>query len=120
MKPWPTMNWTAGQADVPERTLRAQARPVLAHTDPTFVDLFARTTDLLRQVYRTTHDAVIMQGDTTLGLEAAAACLINPGDTVLNLVSGVYGAGYERFIRRYGGEVVEMRVPYDEAFDPDD
>lgn len=120
MNPWPMMNWTAGQADVPERTLRAQARPPLAHTDPAFVDLFARTTGLLRQVYRTTHDAVIMQGDAALGLEAAAACLLAPGDTVLNLVSGVYGAGYERFIRRYGGEVVEMRVPYDEAFDPDD
>ena len=59
MTSWPTMNWTAGQAAVPEAILRAQARPVLAHTDPAFVDLFARTTDLLQRVYATTHDAVI-------------------------------------------------------------
>lgn len=120
MTGWPWMNWTAGQADVNDRTLREQARPVLAQSDPAFLDLFECTTELLRQVYRTRHDAIIMQGDATLGLEAAAACLIAPGDKVLNLVSGVYGKGYERFIRRYGGEVVELAVPYDEAIDPDD
>jgi pyridoxamine--pyruvate transaminase len=114
------MNWTAGQADVPASTLRAQSRPPLAHTDPAFVALFARTTDLLRRVYQTPYDTVVMQGDAALGLEAAAASLISPGDIVLNLVSGVYGAGYERFIRRYGGEVVEMRVPFNDAIDPDD
>jgi pyridoxamine---pyruvate transaminase len=34
---------------------------------------------------------VILPGEAVVGIEAAAASLIGPGDVVLNLVSGVYG-----------------------------
>ena len=58
------------------------------------------TCALLQQVYQTQYDVVIMQGDAILALEAAALSLIAPGDKVLNLVSGVFGKGYESFIKR--------------------
>jgi pyridoxamine---pyruvate transaminase len=61
-----------------------------------------------------------MQGEALLGLEAAAASLIRPGDKVLNLVSGVFGKWFQDFIERFGGETIELRVPYNEAIDPDD
>jgi len=93
---------------------------VLYHYDPAFVELFENTCDLLKQVYQTKYDVVILQGEAILGLEAAAAGLINPGDKVLNLVSGVFGKWFEDFIIRYGGEVVELAVPYNEAIDPED
>ena len=115
----PRLNLAAGPVDVMPRTLREMARPVLYHYDPAFLEFFARTTDLLRRVYRTEHDVVIMQGEAILGLEAAAASLISPGDKVLNLVSGVFGKWFQAFIERYGGETVELAVPYDEAVDPE-
>jgi pyridoxamine--pyruvate transaminase len=62
----------------------------------------------------------MLQGEAVLALEAAAASLVAPGDRVLNLVSGSYGAWYAGYIRRAGGEVVELRVPYNEAIDPED
>ncbi len=39
---------------------------------------------------------------------------------LLNLVSGSYGAWFAPYIRRAGGEVVELRVPYDSAVDPEE
>ena len=117
---WPRLNLAAGPVEVMPRTLRDAARPVLYHYDPAFLEVFARTSDLLKRVYRTEHDVVIMQGEAILGLEAAAACLISPGDKVLNLVSGVFGKWFQDFIERYGGETVELAVPYDEAIDPDE
>jgi pyridoxamine--pyruvate transaminase len=117
---WPRLNLAAGPVEVMPRTLRDVARPVLYHYDPAFLEVFARTSDLLKRVYRTEHDVVIMQGEAILGLEAAAACLISPGDKVLNLVSGVFGKWFQDFIERYGGETVELAVPYDEAIDPDE
>ena len=117
--PWPRLNLAAGPVDVTPRTLREMARPVLYHYDPAFIELFAHTTDLLRQVFRTSYDVVIMQGEAILGLEAAAASLISPGDKVLNLVSGVFGKWFQDFIEKYGGETIELAVPYDEAIDPD-
>jgi pyridoxamine--pyruvate transaminase len=95
-------------------------RPVLYHYDPAFVEVFARTSDLLQQVFQTSYDVIIMQAEAILGLEAAVASLVTPGAKVLNLVSGVFGKWMEDFILKYGGEPVELRVPYNAALDPDD
>ncbi|HEY8445567.1 MAG TPA: alanine--glyoxylate aminotransferase family protein [Thermomicrobiales bacterium] len=114
------MNLAAGPVEVPQQTLRDLARPVLYHYDPAFKELFARTCDLLKRVYRTQYEVVILQGEAILGLEAAAASLISPGDKVLNLVSGVFGKWFQDFIDKYGGETIEVAVPYNEAIDPED
>lgn len=120
MREWPKMNLAAGPVEVTDRTLRDQSRPVLYHYDPAFIDFFEHTSNLLQQVYQTEYDVVIMQGEAILGLEAAAACLIEPGDKVLNLVSGVFGKWFELFIDKYGGETIEVAVPYNDAVDPED
>ncbi|HED04273.1 MAG TPA: alanine--glyoxylate aminotransferase family protein [Candidatus Fraserbacteria bacterium] len=117
---WPIVNFAAGPVAVSERTLRDLARPMLYHYDPAFIEFFEQTLALLKQVYRTQYDVVIMQGEAILGLEATAASLISPGDKVLNLVSGVFGKWYELFIEKYGGVAVELAVPYNEAIDPED
>ncbi len=120
MKNWPVMNLSGGPVELTSRTLRDMARPVMYHYDPAFIEFFDHTCQLLQQVYRTHYDVVIMQSEAVLGLEAAAACLISPGDKVLNLVSGVYGKFYQDFIEKYGGVTIEVAVPYNEAVDPDD
>jgi pyridoxamine--pyruvate transaminase len=114
------MNLAAGPVDVPERTRRDLAKPVLYHYDPAFKEQFAHTTELLKQVFQTQYDVVIMQGEAILGLEAAAASLIQPGDKVLNLVSGVFGKWFQLFIDKFGGETIEIAVGYDDAIDPED
>ncbi len=120
--PAPQVKFTMGSGPVGihERVSLALARAPLYHLDPDFQTLFRDTTEKLRRIFRTQHDAFIMQGEAVLGLEAAAANLVEPGDKCLNLVSGVYGAGYQRYFERYGGPVVELAVPYDEAIDPDE
>ena len=119
MKAWPQMTLAGGPVQLTDRTLRDQSRPVLYHYDPAFIEIFSHTCDLLKKVYRTKYDVIIMQGEAILGLEAAAACLLSPGDKVLNLVSGVFGKWFELFIEKYGGETIELAVPYNEAIDPD-
>ncbi len=120
MTTWPVLNLTAGPVEVGQRTLRDMGRPVMHFQDPAFIDLYDRTCAMLREVFRTEHDVVIMHGEAMLGIEAAAASLISPGDKVLNLVSGVFGKWFEDFIARFGGETIELAVPYNEAIDPDD
>ena len=106
---------SSGPVSVHERVSLALARAPYDHEDPDFQEIFRDTTEKLKQVFRTAHDAIIMQGEAVLGLEAAAANLVEPGDKCLNLVSGVYGAGYRRYFDFYGGQVVELAVPYNEA-----
>lgn len=117
--PWPRLNLAAGPVQVMDQTLRDAARPVLYHYDPAFIEFFAHTSKLAQQVFRTEYDVIIMQGEAILGLEAAAAGLLSPGDKVLNLVSGVFGKWFEDFIHKYGGETIELAVPYNDAIDPE-
>jgi pyridoxamine--pyruvate transaminase len=100
------------------RVLSALGSPVIFDYDPVFLEHFRETETLLAEVYRTTNDVVLMQGEAVLGLEAAARGLVQPGTRCLNLVSGVYASWFGDWLREYGAEVFEVRVPYDEAIDP--
>ena len=120
MTSWPRMTLASGPVDVPLETLRAMQRPVVYHYDPVFIDLFERTTEMMRRVFGTQNDILILQAEAVAGIEAAAASTIEPGTRVLNLVSGVFGKYFEDYIRRYGGEPIELAVPYNAAIDPDD
>lgn len=116
---WPRLTLASGPVDVPSETLRAMQQPMVYHYDPVFLETFRRVESLAKRVFQTDYDVIVMQGEAVLALEAAAASLIRPGDTVLNLVSGVFGAGYAGWIERYGGTVIELRTEFNDAIEPE-
>src|SRR5271170_7589547 len=97
----PVFTLATGPAGTTPATLAALSQPVLHHTDPAFRALYAETVTLLREAFGTAPDPVILPGEAVVGLEAAAASLIAPGDVVLNLVSGVYGRAFGTLAQRY-------------------
>ncbi|MGA8208162.1 MAG: alanine--glyoxylate aminotransferase family protein, partial [Candidatus Dormiibacterota bacterium] len=113
--PGPIFTLAAGPAGATPSTLAALGQPVLYHYDPEFLDLYANATSQLHLAFGGPGDAVILQGESVLGLEAAAASLIGPDDVVLNLVSGVFGQGFGHWARRYAKEVLEVTVPFNAA-----
>lgn len=114
----PVLTLATGPVDAYSRVLRALARPVLYDYDPAFKGFYARVVEKLRSALRTRHMPVILHGEPVLALEAGAASLIGRKDVVLNLVSGVYGAGFGFWAKRYCAELLEIRVPFDEVIDP--
>lgn len=117
--PDPVMTLTTGPVDSYPAVLRALSRPVLYDYDPAFLATYERVTLKAQKALRSKSMPVILHGEPVLGLEAAAASLIGANDVVLNLVSGVYGAGFGEWAKRYCKELVEIRVPYNEAIDPE-
>jgi pyridoxamine---pyruvate transaminase len=114
----PVLTLTTGPVDAYSQVLRALARPVLYDYDPAFQRIYENVVEKLRSALRTRHMPVILHGEPVLALEAGAASLIGRKDVVLNLVSGVYGAGFGFWAKRYCAELLEVRVPYDEVIDP--
>jgi pyridoxamine---pyruvate transaminase len=114
----PDFTLTAGPTMASPRVLAALGAPLIFDYDPVFLERFRETERLLASAYRTAGDVVLMQGEAVLGLEAGARSLVRPGTRCLNLVSGVYAAWFGDWLREYGAEVSEVRVPYDEAIDP--
>ena len=118
MRP-PDFTLTAGPTMASPSVLCALGSPIIFDYDPVFLERFRETERLLAEVYRTSNDVVLMQGEAVLGLEAAARGLVQPGTRCLNLVSGVYASWFGDWLREYGAEIHEVRVPYDEAIDPE-
>jgi len=114
----PLFTLTTGPVDAYPQVLRGLSRPVLYDYDPAFLSFYERVVEKVRSAFRTQHMPVILQGEPVLALEAGAASLIARDDVVLNLVSGVYGAGFGFWAKRYCKELVEIRVPYNEVIDP--
>lgn len=120
MRP-PDYTLTAGPTMASPRVLAALGSPITYDYDPVFLDRFRRLERRLAELFRTSADVVLMQGEAVLGLEAAARALVRPGETVaLNLASGVYGKWFGLWLAEYGAELVEIEVPYDESIDPAD
>lgn len=114
----PLFTLTTGPVDAYPEVLRALSRPVLYDYDPAFLGFYEKVVEKVRSAFRTPHMPVILQGEPVLGLEAGAASLIARDDVVLNLASGVYGAGFAYWAKRYCAEVLEIRVPFDQVIDP--
>ncbi|MBN9673905.1 pyridoxamine--pyruvate transaminase [Roseibium aggregatum] len=114
----PTFTLTTGPVNCYPEVLQGLARPVLYDYDPVFQETYERVSRKLCKVMATDEPPLILQGEPVLGLEAAAASAVSGEDTVLNLVSGVYGEGYGFWLQRYCKELMEIRVPFNEAIDP--
>ena len=114
----PDFTLSAGPTMSSLRVQQAQGRPMIFDYDPVFQERFRETERLVAELFQTTKDVVLMQGEAVLGIEAAARGVVTPGLKCLNLVSGVYAKWFGAWLRDYGAEVVEVEVPYDEALDP--
>lgn len=116
----PDFTLTAGPTMASDRVRAALGSPVLFDYDPVFLDRFRALEGKVARLLYTDSDIVLMQGEAVLGLEAVARALTAPGTTWLNLASGVYGAWFGEDLRALGANVIEHRVPFDEAVDPED
>ncbi|HUR42976.1 MAG TPA: alanine--glyoxylate aminotransferase family protein [Aestuariivirga sp.] len=114
----PVITLTAGPVNAYPEVLRALSRTVLYDFDPAFQVHYERVVEKASKAMRLKNKALILHGEPVLGLEAAAASIITPQDTVLNLASGVYGKGFGYWAKRYSPKLLEIEVPYNEAIDP--
>ncbi len=108
-----------GPSEVPPRVLAAMGYPLLGHLDPEFVALMDETQSFLRQVFRTENRLTMaVSGTGSAGMEAVIVNLVEPGDTVLVCVNGVFGGRMVDVAERAGAKVHQIERPYGEVFDP--
>ena len=97
----------------------AFARPLLGHLDPDFLAILDETCARLRTVFRTGNALTLpISGTGSAGMEACFVNLIEPGDTVIIGVNGVFGERMCEVARRCGAEVVRVDAPWGRALDP--
>ncbi|KAJ3333116.1 hypothetical protein HDU76_011336 [Blyttiomyces sp. JEL0837] len=105
-----------GPVEFDSEVLAAMATPATSHVDPTFIDKFGSAIELLRKVFfAPTGQPFVIAGSGTLTWDATAANLVEPGESVLVIVTGIFGDWFAECIEVYGGKVTLLRAPFGDA-----
>jgi alanine-glyoxylate transaminase / serine-glyoxylate transaminase / serine-pyruvate transaminase len=102
-----------GPSPVHDRVMAAQARPIVGHLDPWFVGVMDEVAAMLRAVMRTENRLTYaVSGTGSAGMETAVVNLVEPGDTVIVGINGVFGGRIADCAERAGAEVVRIEEPW--------
>ena len=109
-----------GPSDVSARVLAAAARPTIGHLDPLFQGLMEEVKGGLSRLFRAPdHACIPLPGPGTLGMEAAIMNLLEPGDTAVVAINGLFGMRMADMAERAGAEVVRVEHAWGEPVDPE-
>jgi len=109
-----------GPSMVHPRVLRALATPLLGHLDPAFLKVMNDIQTLLRTVFQTTNRFTIaISGTGSAGMEAAVVNLVEPGDTVIVGVNGMFGTRLATIVERCSGKAIRVEAPWGKIIEPD-
>ena len=109
-----------GPSDVHARVLSAMARPTVGHLDPTFITMMDEVKALLQATFRTANDLTLaVSGPGSAGMETCFVNLIEPGDTVVVGINGVFGGRMKENVERCGATAVVVEDAWGKPVDPD-
>ena len=107
-----------GPTNVPDRVLRAMAKPTIDHRGPEFSRMAMEVFDGLKQVCRTTRPVVIYPSSGTGAWEAALVNTLSPGDRVLMVETGHFATLWRGVAVRMGLEVDFIPTDWRRGVDP--
>ena len=91
-----------GPTNVPDRVLRALARPTIDHRGPEFAKLAREIADDLGPVFSTKGPVIVFPSSGTGAWEAALANTLRPGDKVLMFETGQFAVLWKNMAERLG------------------
>jgi aspartate aminotransferase-like enzyme len=108
-----------GPTNVPDRILKAMARPMINHRGPEFRELLNGISSKVQYTFQTRNDALVLSSSGTGGVEAAFRNIISPGDKVLVPVFGIFSQRMKEIVEVCGGVPVELQSEWGSGPTPD-
>jgi alanine-glyoxylate transaminase / serine-glyoxylate transaminase / serine-pyruvate transaminase len=127
MPEFPTLNppvrvlMGPGPSDTHPRVLQALGKGTVGHLDPYYLEIMNGLQEMLRRLFRTKNPMTMaISGTGSAGMEAAVVNLIEPGDSMIVCVNGVFGGRMLDVAQRAGANVTKVEKPWGEVFTPAD
>ncbi len=110
-----------GPSTVSTRVLRAMSIPLVGHLDPAFLRIMDETKRLLQFAFQTRNELTIpISGTGSAGMEACLVNLLEPGDTAVICINGVFGTRMADIVERCGARLVKVEAPWGRVIDAAD
>lgn len=107
-----------GPTPVPESALLAMAAPMIHHRTPQFSAIFREAADLLKYVFKTKEDVLILAASGTGAMEGSVVNLFSPGDEVIVVNGGKFGERWGKISEAYGLKAHWITVEWGKSVDP--
>src|ERR1700686_1831398 len=91
-----------GPTNVPERVLRALARPTIDHRGPEFSRLALELLEGVKEVFKTSGKVLIFPSSGSGAWEAAMVNTLSPGDSVLMFETGQFATLWQEMAGKLG------------------
>jgi alanine-glyoxylate transaminase/serine-glyoxylate transaminase/serine-pyruvate transaminase len=108
-----------GPTNVPERVLRAIARPTIDHRGPEFSILAREVLEGLKEIFKTSGKVVIFPASGSGAWEAALVNTLSPGDQVLMFETGQFAGLWREMAGKLGLDVNYVPGDWRHGVDPD-
>ncbi len=109
-----------GPTNVPDRVLRAIARPTIDHRSPEFSLLAHEVLDGMKEVFKTSSDVIIFPSSGTGAWEASLVNTLSPGDKVLMFDIGQFAVLWSQVASKLGLEIEMVPGDWRHGVDPKD
>ena len=101
-----------GPSNVHPKVLEAMRFPMNGHLDPDFWDVLLELVEGLKALWRRPGGlSLCFSASGTSGMEAGIENLVEPGDKVVVIHSGFFGARIAEIARRHQADLIELTAP---------
>jgi alanine-glyoxylate transaminase/serine-glyoxylate transaminase/serine-pyruvate transaminase len=108
-----------GPSNVDPRVLRAMATPLIGHLDPEFIKIMDDVKQLLQYTFQTENYLTLpVSGTGSAAMEAALVNAIEPGDSVLVCVAGLFAERMCDIVERCQGKLIRIDAEWGRPIDP--
>lgn len=107
---------TPGPTPIPEEVSAIASQPLIHHRSPEFSKIFMEVSEGLKNIFQTSHDVFILLSSGTGAMEKAVVNLLSPGDKIITLNTGKFGARWAQIGTSYGLKVKEIILDWGENY----
>ena len=103
-----------GPVEFDQQVLNAMSTPATSHVDPSFINSFGNALELMRTVWLApSAQPFVLAGSGTLTWDMTAANLVEPGENVLVVNTGIFGDWFAECIQVYSrSQVDQVTAPF--------
>jgi len=109
-----------GPTPIPKKVQLAMNQDIFSHRSTEFVELYRDTTELVKPVFGTKQDILLLPSGGTAALEAAAVNTVSAGEDVVVVTVGAFGDYFVSICEKYGFNVHKLEKEWGQACTADE